>query len=287
MYNIIVPIDFSYAAECALQYAYRLALFMKTAKIELFHAYKTPLVESVGSFEELELLASSVRKEKIVQLKIFVQKTFKRMHVKNQVEIEYIAAEGEIAGLLAQYTESRHLIVMGTEGQSHSETFTHGSLTSEVLLHVSVPVLVVPVGAEFTKPKSLLFAIDYENYDHSVLYSLSSFANAANASVTLLHIHPDTGYFDHKKMTNYRKTLRDILPNENMKLVFLTGENLEQSIFNYLEEKKLDLPVLLSRKGTILNNQYTDSFSRLMTMRTQTPLLIFHASEDSSLSNKP
>ncbi len=280
MNSIIVPVDFSSAALGALQYAYQLAQTMRFKNVSLFHAYQTPLVESVGSLEQLEKMSNDVRNEKNLQLQNFAQLALVRIAPYQDIQLEFITIEGIITELLANYVESQHLIVMGTQGQEHSGTFTHGSHTSEEMLNVSAPILVVPVGCTYKAPKSILYAIDYENYDRSILHSLSSFADVVGASVTLLHINSSKGYFDEMRMANYRKTLHDILPNENMKLDFVSGEDLEHVLISYLTEKQIDLPVLVSRKGTILKNQYADSFSRQMTMRTQTPLLIFHASDN-------
>lgn len=276
MKTFIIPVDFSASSQNALQYAVYLAQQMQVKTISLFHAYHMPVIEGVEDYRKLDEATNAIKLGKINRMKEFVQQTLGHLPQNANIEFNFVAKEGDIADQLMQLTDNKQFIVMGTQGKPHADTDTGGSHTSDVMLKLNAPVLAIPAGMAYKNPQKIVYAIDYEKYDHAVLYSLKAFADAFDAEITLLHINPTQGYFDEVHMDNYRKTIREIMEYENMNLDFITGEDLEKVLQIYINEKHPDLLVMLSRKGTIRYNKYKSSFSRQMVMNAHLPVLIFH-----------
>ncbi|OWY21774.1 universal stress protein [Sphingobacteriales bacterium UPWRP_1] len=276
MNHFVIPLDFSAASQNALHYAWQMALQMHVRHVSLFHAFHMPMGDWITSYEQLDQTAGAVKEAKIKRMKEFVHDTLGHLSNSKFIHLEYIANEGEVAEQLAQITNNNQLIVMGTQGQPHTNTQTGGSYTSEVMLKLTAPVLAIPAGINYTPPRKIVYAIDYEKYDHQVLLSLKAFADTFDSTITLLHINPTHGYFDEQQMANYRKTIHEIVQYENMNLDFVNGEDVEAAMHRYVDEKMPDLMVMLSRKGSIKYNKYANSFSRQMIMHTHIPLLIFH-----------
>ncbi|MCB0775145.1 MAG: universal stress protein, partial [Chitinophagaceae bacterium] len=144
MKQILVPTDFSPNAEKALDYAIQLAKFLRS-EVFVLHSVDPGLPESTiaDSNEKMELLKKSIASKEMVQVK---------------TEICEGATVNAIVDVSAD--EKPDLVVMGTLGNSAFKEKVFGSKTAAVIGKADVPVLAIPLLAEWKVPKKILVAIN-------------------------------------------------------------------------------------------------------------------------------
>ena len=155
--RILVPLDGSKLAECALPHAEELAkgcdaeeviLISVTEQVrgqtrapeayERYHASDDPRVQRAGS----EITISFGKKER--QAKRYLDKIAKRVEAKG-IKVRTEVLFWPPAEAIAAYAERNdaNIIVMSSHGRSGPSRWAHGSVTDKVLRISHVPVLMV------------------------------------------------------------------------------------------------------------------------------------------------
>ncbi|HRI29085.1 MAG TPA: universal stress protein [Chitinophagales bacterium] len=276
MNTFIIPVDFSAVSATALQYGYHLAIQTQAQEVIVCHIYLTPLTENVANIQQIDALAASAQSEKERRLKEFVQQSLGHLTAAKLPPITYMADEGDLINQLQQITNNSTLIVMGTMAQPKPNTASGFSQTTDVMLQTTTPVMVIPAGAVYRKPQNIVYAIDYEQFDRKTLYSLKAFSDRVDAKVTLLHINAQPGITNHTQLVNYRKTIQDIIPYENIKLDFIEGDDVANLLLHYTQQHDTNILALLTKKGQLSNPDYVNSLSSQLLMQCPIPIIVFH-----------
>ena len=142
--NILVPLDGSKFAEGALEHVRAIAHERPVDKVFLVRVVE-PLIMDVKNYIGLE--RSREAEDKLeADAKKYIEKTAADLR-KEGIHIESkIVVDGEPAAkiLEAAKAENIDLIIMSTHGRSAFFHWVFGSVAHKVLVHSSVPILVVP-----------------------------------------------------------------------------------------------------------------------------------------------
>lgn len=167
--NIIVPIDFSEAANNALEVALAMAK-LHNAEIHLLHVIHPQLyVDSTGMHGAVpavqDILLADAKKN-INKHKAAIQKN-------NQVGITTVIDTGSVAICISKYVlnDQNDLVVMGTHGVSGWNEFFLGSNAMATIKECSCPVLTIPPSFKKRTFDSILYPIRnvegvMEKYDY-------------------------------------------------------------------------------------------------------------------------
>jgi nucleotide-binding universal stress UspA family protein len=183
MKKILVPTDFSENANHALNFAIAISNRFE-ADIVLYHVYRigTSAAEKFKSTVD-----EIVREDKMKALEESLEKarpTLENGSLQGQI------ARGDIEDLIVDKAkkEKFDLIVMGSEGETGLGTLLFGSTSQEVTRRSSVPVVVIPQGAEPRHIQNIVLAVDGQGISSPDLLSpLVELARLRNAKIQVFH----------------------------------------------------------------------------------------------------
>lgn len=179
-----------------------------------------------------------------------------------------------VEGLLARSREEgSDLILMGTSGSDDPEGTTH---TSETVLATNLPVLVIPdeIEEEFQLKTIALVLGPNEIDDPKVLGTLLDVVRTFNAKVHVLTIEnkPGTYGYSEEEERNER-ALEYYLGGFYSHHVYIENEDVVQGIFDYVNEKEIDMIAILPRNHAHKGKPSEGRLTRILAMQSRTPLL--------------
>lgn len=186
MKTIVIPVDFSTAAENAARYAAHFAKAFN-AELHLLNVYhipnplKTLPIELIVTLDELDEATHS----KLKALKFQLEK-----EVSNCPPIRLASRNGKTAKEIDLYCNFIHadMIMLGSKRKGESGISLLGSTAVELIGKTSYPVLMIPETAVFNVPKEIVITLDGKN--HSVergMELIRTIAERFDAKLVLEH----------------------------------------------------------------------------------------------------
>lgn len=269
--KILVPTDFSYTANNALQHACHWAKDLG-AKIILFHANNVFVSNEVDFEENYE--------EELRQ----TQKTIQTQYP--ELSFEIAEKEGVFAYTLNDLVNRRHidLVIMGTEGSNSWETMFLGNHTMDVLDDIKVPVLVVPHESVYNPVRNIVFATNFENEDTNVVLDIVDLAQHGNATVQIVHITTDDDeeivVADQNVMDWFKRITKNQVdyPNLRFRNITTLGSVLSE-LQTMVDSEEIDLLVLSTKSKNFIKRLVEGSFVRKMANHSKVPFLVFHLND--------
>lgn len=275
MKRILFPTDFSEAAKNAFIYALKFANAIE-AEITVLHVYDLPITDmppmpetAQEVFDIVELNQFESFKEELSELHAIAD-NYKLGHIKLKNELQY----GDLVYNINKLCEEQdvEMIIMGTKGASGlKETFL-GSTTGSVIANAKVPVLGIPEKAEYSKIKNIAFTTQYQDRDNDALTKTLELSHLFNARVQCLYIKNSDDPDDiDERINEWKIYYRD----ENIDLYNINGQDIEQTIIDFIENQNTDLLVMRTHKRGFFESLFHSSLTKKMAYHTKIPLLIF------------
>jgi nucleotide-binding universal stress UspA family protein len=139
--KILVPLDGSRLAECALDHTERIATGCNVPEVDLLYVSSPPTdVEGVP----YGMFLSAMAKER-ERMRDYLHKIDRDLKQKKVAVARHMVLEGEPASTIVQYAVNNgvDLIVMSTHGRSGVSRWAFGSVAEKVIRTSSVPVMIV------------------------------------------------------------------------------------------------------------------------------------------------
>lgn len=252
--NILIPYDFSDSARRALDYALDFAGNRPEKHLKLC------FIEPGGTPRDLEAEFAKISGR--------LTKSFR-------ARLTWVSLEPPtVEGLLAYSKKDKaDLILMGTSGSEDPNGTTH---TSQTVLASDCPVLVIPPGApeDFQIKKIALVLGRNEIEDPKVLGTLLDVARTFNAKVQVLTIENKPGTYGYsKEEERNERVLEYYLEDFYSHHIFIEHPDVVEGIFDYATEKEIDLLAILPRNHSHVNTPSEGRLTRILTLRSHTPLL--------------
>jgi len=263
--KILVPTDFSNAANNALIYASSIAE-LYGAEIDIVHAFTIPVMTARGKpvlQDQSILMANQQAAEELLE------KTKLLVSGKNRVRYNTKAIPIYWQMDLAAHLHSQHtdLIIMGTTGASGWKEIFLGSNTARVIQDSSVPVLAVPEKAKLSQ--QLRIGLAYDGLEFKEIEKLSivnSFRNVLHASIHIFQI------MDTKDSpSSYLTELIRFLPGAEYNDVY--GRVVESGILKCIELNHFEMLVMIPRKHGFFHNLISGSITKRVAYEISVPLL--------------
>lgn len=274
MKTIIAATDFSYNSLHAVDYAAAMA-GLTGSQLILFHACPLPLAFGevpVPVVTRGELLAEA--EEKIAKLK---KKILLDTH--GRVAVTTVVKEGEPVSQLEKYCadNTAFAVVIGAESAPPIERFLVGGTTTSAIHRLSLPLIVVPRDATFSRIKKIGLACDFSRVDETIpVKQIEELVNNFQAELHVIHVN-DKEYVDEDKIIDESKRLEKILENLQPKYHFIDNEDVEESINQYVNRHKFDLLIVIPKKRSLINNLFHHSHSRKMVLQAHIPVMSVHS----------
>lgn len=275
MTTILIPTDFSKNAMHAIKYAIQLYKCERT-NFYFLHAYAD---EIYGPFKEnggksIEEQKEITRKNVDQSLKNTITELTEKYHnpkhsFKTVSTFESLVdAVNDLANQI-----NVDLVIMGTQGKTADKKITFGSHTVQVFKYVQCPVLAIPENYEYQQPKKIVFPTDYMlPYKRRELKLLNTLAAEFKSKIYCLYIS-DFEDLSHRQIDN-KRFLQESLPDAYLFFDRSPVKNKSEVIMEYIEEKDMDLLVMINSRHSFLEDMLYRSTVDEIGLHPKIPFLI-------------
>lgn len=267
METVLIPTDFSTAADHAAAFGFKLAEKLKL-NIQLCHADKDRSTEA-SSTAKLVSLAGNLAAAKSLSPGDFIPL------------IKFTTISGTVASATQTLAENApiSLVVMGTSGSGGQQKGFTGRDSQEMIGSSKIPLLLVPPLASTALPRKIAFATDLDDKDVPILYSLSTLARDLQAEIIIAHIDP--GSYDHESRKNQFHRFLDKV-REDIRFTAFSYRNIEdknvaEGLNRIAKEGAADMLVMSHSRHRQLESLLDagNSYTLEMAKDLRIPLLVF------------
>lgn len=275
MKRILVPTDFSPAAEKAFRFALNIAEKAK-GDIILYHTY-IPVESTFIGNEKTRKQYNAECEEKILnQLKELKKRV---MGDATDIAVSTIAGRSPMVDNIPLFAGENNvdLIVMGTQGASGLKKTIIGSVAARVIEKSDLPVLLIPSMYTIKNPRQFVFATDYGSSDKEALVLIEAMADLYDAGITVLHFANADGAESDKEKKQFDAYINSVQKDFNKSKIdfhLLKTTSVVKTLETVEEKFPYDIMVMVKRKKNFLERFFIGSFTRNMTYMTKKPLLI-------------
>ncbi|MEP1093870.1 MAG: universal stress protein [Cyclobacteriaceae bacterium] len=277
MRKIVCPVDFSGAANNAVEYAANLSRHYG-AQLTLLHIAEDPQVGIKGNpngrpstpKEQMQLLI-----EKMERFKTMVEDDFS---IDCLIKVSPFTPTVENA-LGNQIEQGNYdLVVMGTAGTDELSHFFLGTHTSGLIRKTSTPLLIVPEGCAFQELSEVVYASDYNTEDVIILKELVDLVKDFDSKITVLHVSESDSEASKEIFSSFQDLYKDKLGDEGLLFDRIVHKNVPQGIDEYVRGTDAKLLVLLTRRYSFFKKLFHESTTKSMSFVASYPVLISHGS---------
>jgi nucleotide-binding universal stress UspA family protein len=272
MKTVIVPINFTEAAENAARYAYELANYEKEIRFLLFHAYEIQPAIADPPAIPLNVNELELGKERTQLLKEF-NETLKQSYP--NTESEFIVKEGSLVEEIAELIKVRgiDLIVIGVNTEDVGGKHDDKKITS-LIKASKIPVLIIPKSTKFKKPERIALATDHSGtIDEEVITQIKNQVQLYNSKLLIFDVLKKTEQISSEKLAA-EITLEDSLEEIDFASHFPSGDDLYQEIKNFIIKSNSDMLIMIKHHHKFLQDIFHHSKTKQMSFQTHVPLLI-------------
>lgn len=277
MKKILVPTDFSEVANNAFVHALELSARVD-GKLLLLHTYELPIVDSQffpapenyqTIFDSLELAQFEKFRELIPKLHAIAEE-----RKLNHVEFSHIIMDGELLFNIKECIkqEGIDMVVMGTSGATGWKEIFIGTNTGEVIASVTVPVLCVPLVAEYIPIKTIGFTTRFREKDREALAKTIEIAKLTNSKVKCLYAKTDESDVIDDKITYWKEEFA----YEPVQFFVIPCDDVITTIFDFITHQEIDVLAMVTYKRNFFVGLFETSYTEKMSYRSDIPILVLH-----------
>ena len=165
--NILVPVDFSDNSKAAYEFAVSMADDMGIDSINVIYVYDD-YMPSAPLADPLIIPSGKSTEELDAELQQFIAAEDAELGgvlVYSKTRIKTQAVFGLAIDAILKFSETGDydLIVMGMTGKKNVGELWFGSTATNVSQKARCPVLLIPSGVTYKKPKEMIYACDFEH----------------------------------------------------------------------------------------------------------------------------
>ncbi|WP_224485238.1 universal stress protein [Robertkochia aurantiaca] len=254
MKKILLPTDFSENAWNAIAYAMQL-FHDDRCEFILLHTYVPAFYRvdyalggpAYSGIDDAMIQATISGLERTVSR---IEEEFPNLRHTFHQRYAFNLLTDEISEITAE--EDIDLVLMGTKGATGAEKVLFGSNAVFTLRKSKAPVLLIPAGYKYSKPKHIVFPTDYLRvYEAAELKPMTSILNKFKATLTVLRVEEDEEELTEKQQSN-RDRLAECLGD--IRYIFEKVEDgvMPTAVEKYVEDHPCDMLVMLNRKHSFI-----------------------------------
>jgi len=273
MKRILVPVDFSEQAKCAVKTAASIA--GKTgSEIYLLHIVDLPegIIDPQSGADNSS--PASI---------LYMQKIHERFEeIKNSPELkdltvyEKVNFQKTFDGVIEESKKDNiDLIVMGSSGASGLKEIIVGSNTEKVVRNSNVPVLVVKKGSDNLKIKHIVFASDFGNDSKNRFQDVIDFAKMFDATLHLLYVNTPYNFNTTKYINEKISNFIEDFDLDKFDINIYDDISVEKGILNFANDIDADLIALNTHGRSGLSQLFNGSIGQELANHALKPVLTF------------
>ncbi len=273
MKRILVPVDFSEEAKCAVKTAANLA---RKTNSEVFLLHMVDLPEGI-------IDAQSGTDNSSPASILYLKKIHERFEeIKNSPELEGLTVHEKVQfqktfdGVIEESkTDNIDLIVMGSSGASGIKEIIIGSNTEKVVRHSNVPVLVVKKGHSALQINHIVFASDFVDDSKNRFQDVIDFAKIFDATLHLLYVNTPHNFNTTKDINERISNFVDDFTLDKFDITIYNDISVEKGILNYANDIDADLIALNTHGRSGLSQLFNGSIGQELANHALKPVLTF------------
>lgn len=287
--KILVPVDFSSQTSQVCQYAIELADRFQ-AEILILHACYIPSLDAALLSEAS--VYSVTLDEHLHNLEIGAQANLNKLmneletklaeqgltHLKLTQRMVKGFADDEIYIVYQEYEPD--LIIMGNSSRGIKSHKLYGSVTSEVIDNVLVPVLVAPskpAKINLNSIQSILYLTDFDNTDYRAIHKLIYLVSPFNLKIHVVHLNGTSfGDWNTLKLEGLKERLHKEFLGFNIQTDMITDENPLERLDAYIQEHHIDMLSMVTHKRNFISRLFKSNLTEKLLFNSTRPMLIFH-----------
>lgn len=286
--HILVPTDFSEAADNSLEYALQLARSTKElpqnqaaekagqegVKLFVLHSYSVPVtsIETAYVADQAILLEQTFRRAE-EEMQALEEKYLRPSGLPYECLIRMGSAIKDINEVVKEFNID--LVLMATQKAGKLERL-FGDLTAYALEHCKAPLLLVPDEAEFRPLRKLAFATDLHKIRQSEVFDkLKYLAGSFHSHIIVLNVNTDLKDLSQEEAEELQH-IKEELRGMEFHLQFIEGEDAEEAILDYVHKQDIDLVAAVPRHHGFFEGLFRSSVSKKLAVHTHIPLLAVH-----------
>ena len=147
------------------------------------------------------------------------------------------------------------LIIMGTKGASGLAEVVFGSNTVHTIKKAKCPILAIPDGFFFEKPKDILFPTDYKiDFTDNHVAMLRTIASLYSSTIHTIHVSSSRPLNETEQ--HNKDTLEAKLKKVNNVFYNLKEQSIPQAITEFQKSTYVHLLMMVKNKHTFLENLF-------------------------------
>jgi nucleotide-binding universal stress UspA family protein len=274
MENILAAIDFSSSSKNALHYAANLANYFN-ARLTLFHAYHIPVLNTEAGYIPPLTDTKQVAETEIKKWTEDLHNEFPG------IDVDHVLEMGFAADLIEEVAIDKNadIIVMGISNQnSFLKEHLVGSVSTTVAQSSSVPVLIVPETAKYSRIKKISYACDFDKNLEStgVLMKVKYFCSLFDASLQILNVmKPEEEISVEKAETD--SYVEEKLYSTIHDTFFIYHEKVDEGVMEFVEHHDTDILITSPKNHNFLHDLFVESKTKKLVFHSHIPVLTIHA----------
>jgi nucleotide-binding universal stress UspA family protein len=269
--KILCPVDFSKAANNAVEYAARFAK-ATGSEIQLAHVSVAPSLGEIilSGFDEKDTFQES--SEKLEDYCKEVEESF-QVTCSAIIQNEDESLEGD----LANYIDSNHfdLAIMGTNSAEYANQIYFGTHTYNLIRKSNTPVLIVPEECSFVPLRYVVFATDFKIFSESSITEMLGLIAPFEPGLDILNVGES---LDNPQSDQELEAIQTLVRNNwkigDMSFHSVTDEGAAEGIDGYMKKRKRDLLTLTTRKYSIIESLFRESVTKKLSFIAEYPILV-------------
>ncbi|RDC55270.1 universal stress protein [Pedobacter chinensis] len=281
MKTILVPTDFSKAADNAVEYAINLAKIFKS-KLLLANAVSVPIPVVTPAGIDIPFEGSEeIRMATINELHELKDKSHHQDlngtdPSSTFPEIEVAAGFGPPYVYLSKLVRKTRagLVIAGLSGAGGMRRFFMGSTSRDLINVAGFPVLLIPQDVTFKGGKQIVFASDLSMSDVKIIKYLAGMAKQLGAEIKIAHIVADTSTLVSDKVGAFMQQLKTIVYEIPLSCQSVYNRGEEEGFEWLMNHMKIDWFVMVHRNHGFWSNILKESYCQKMARQTLVPILV-------------
>lgn len=271
METLIVPTDFSPAANNAIDYAVNLAKFFD-ARVILVHAYPVPAINDDPPFSAAELMELYDDSER--KLRRITQSLYRKHGV--DLDIEYVAEMGAPLTVIDSVAKANNadLIVMGIIGEAgHIKERFIGSTALSVARKQDVPTFIIPEKVTYRRIYKISFACDLKKTEETdLVYVAKFFSKEFDAELEIVNVEDPMEEVTAEKEATC-SFIEEKLAAVKHRTVHITGSNAAHELEDYFSNCPTDLVMINPKKHNLFYYLFNNSVTNNLAFHSNLPIL--------------
>jgi nucleotide-binding universal stress UspA family protein len=275
MKKILFPTDFSEVANNAFIHALEFAKLVN-GELVLLHTFDLPIIDNQFIPDNYYNIFDSIQLAQFEMFKDEIPKLRELAHKRNldKIKLSHKLMDGDLIYNIKNAVKEENIdfIVMGTSGATGWESFFVGSNTGTVVTAVDVPVLSVPMEAQFTKIEAIGFTTRFREKDKFALRQVLKIAKKTHAVVKCLYVKTSKSDVSDETISQWITEFE----SEQVKFIIITSDEVKGTILDFVSHKNIDILAMITHKRNFFSELFNPSLTQKLSNISIVPVLALH-----------